>query len=122
MMSVQIARRPFTVSDYARMRETGILAEDDRVELIDGEVRLMSPIGPRHAAIVNRLSTLIRRHIGETAIVSVQNPIQLNDYTEPQPDLAILHARDDYYAHAHPRPDDIILVIEVADTSAAYDR
>jgi len=82
----------------------------------------MSPIGPRHAAIVNRLDTLLRRYIGETAITSVQNPIQLHTYAEPQPDIAILHARDDYYASAHPRPDDVLVVIEVADTSVDYDR
>jgi Uma2 family endonuclease len=121
-MTVQIVRRPFTVSDYARMRETGILKEDDRVELIDGEVRLMSPIGSLHAAIVNRLTALISRQVGDSVIVSVQNPIQLHDYSEPQPDLALLQPRDDFYAHAHPRPDDIALVIEIADTSIEYDR
>jgi Uma2 family endonuclease len=121
-MTVQIARRPFTVTDYARMRETGILREDDRVELIDGEVRLMSPIGPLHAAIVNRLTALISRYLGDTVILSVQNPIQLHDYSEPQPDLTLLQPRDDFYAHAHPRPDDVFLVIEIADTSIEYDR
>ncbi|HEX9374586.1 MAG TPA: Uma2 family endonuclease [Roseiflexaceae bacterium] len=121
-MTVQIARRPFTVTDYARMRETGILKEDDRVELIDGEVRLMSPIGPLHAAIVNRLTALISRHVGDTVILSVQNPIQLHDYSEPQPDLTLLQLRDDFYAQGHPRPDDVLLVIEIADTSIEYDR
>ena len=89
-MTVQIVRYPFTVADYARMRETGILSEDDRVELIDGEVRLISPIGPLHAAIVKRLNTLLSRLLPDTVILSVQDPIQLNDYSEPQPDLAIL--------------------------------
>ena len=121
-MTVQIARRPFSVSDYARMRETGILKEDDRVELIDGEVRLMSPIGPLHAAIVNRLTALINRQVGDSAILSVQNPIQLHDYSEPQLDLTLLQPRDDFYAQAHPRPDDVLLVIEIADTSIEYDR
>ena len=121
-MTVQIARRPFTVTDYARMRETGILREDDRVELIDGEVRLMSPIGPVHAAIVNRLTAFISRYMGDTVILSVQNPIQLHDYSEPQPDLTLLQPREDFYAHAHPRPDDVVLVIEIADTSIEYDR
>jgi Uma2 family endonuclease len=104
------------------MRETGILKEDDRVELIDGEVRLMSPIGPLHAAIVNRLTAFISRQVGDTVLLSVQNPIQLHDYTEPQPDLTLLQPRDDFYAHAHPRPDDVFLVIEIADTSIEYDR
>src|SRR5215510_15609188 len=89
-MAVQILRWQFTVADFARMVETGILAEDDRVELIDGEVRAMSPIGPRHAAIVKRLNALMSRQIADRAILSVQDPIQLTDYTEPQPDLAVL--------------------------------
>ncbi len=121
-MTIQITRRPFTVADYARMRETGILAEDDRVELIEGEVRLMSPIGPVHAAIVKRLNILLSRILPETAILSVQDPIQLNDYSEPQPDLAVLQYRTDFYAHAHPVADDVLLVIEVADTTIDYDR
>jgi len=121
-MTVAILRKQFTVTDYARMRETGILAEDDRVELIAGEVRQMSPIGPFHAAVVKRLNTLLNRALDETMIVSVQDPIQLDDQSEPQPDLAILHYRDDYYAHAHPVADDVLLVIEVADSSADYDR
>lgn len=121
-MTVQITRRPFTVAEYARMRETGILAEDDRVELLDGEVRLMSPIGPLHAAIVKRLNTLLTRVLPDTVILSVQDPIQLNDYSEPQPDLAILQYRADFYAQAHPVADDVLLVIEVSDTTVDYDR
>jgi len=104
------------------MRETGILSEDDRVELIDGEVRVMSPIGPIHAAIVKRLNTLLSRSLHGTAILSVQDPIQLHDYSEPQPDLAILQYRDDFYAQAHPVADDVLLVIEVSDTTVEYDR
>jgi Uma2 family endonuclease len=121
-MTVQIVRHPFTVADYARMRETGILSEDDRVELLDGEVRVMSPIGPIHAAIVKRLNALLNRLLPDTVILSVQDPIQLNDSSEPQPDLAILHYRDDFYAQAHPVADDVLLVIEVADTTVDYDR
>jgi Uma2 family endonuclease len=121
-MTVDIARWQFTVADYSRMREAGILSEDDRVELLDGEVRPMSPIGPFHAAIVNLLVMLLTRHLGDRAIVSVQNPIQLNDYSEPQPDVAILQPRQDFYAAAHPRPDDILIAIEVADSSLEYDR
>jgi len=121
-MTVAILRKHFTVTDYARMRETGILAEDDRVELIAGEVCQMSPIGPVHAALVKRLNTLLSRAIDQTMIVSVQDPIQLDDQSEPQPDLAILHYRDDFSAHAHPVADDVLLVIEVADSSVEYDR
>ncbi len=91
-MSVQIQRWQFTVQDLARMVESGILAEDDRVELIDGEVRQMNPIGSLHAAIVNRLTALLTNRLGDRAIVSVQNPVILNDLTEPQPDIVILRA------------------------------
>jgi Uma2 family endonuclease len=121
-MAVEILRWQFTVTDFARMVETGILAEDDRVELIDGEVRVMSPIGPRHVAIVNRLNTLLTRWVADSAIISVQNPIQLTDYTEPQPDIAVLRPRADFYAHALPLPDDVLVVVEVAETSLEYDR
>lgn len=121
-MTLEIVRRQFTVTDYARMRETGILREDDRVELIAGEVRVMSPIGPLHAAIVKRLNTLLSKRTPETMLVSVQDPIQLSDFTEPQPDLALLQYRADFYAHAHPVADDVLLVIEVSDSSLEYDR
>lgn len=121
-MAVEIGRWQFTVADYAHMREAGILNEDDRVELLDGEVRSISPIGPLHAAIVNLLVVLLTRQLGDRAIVSVQNPIQLNDYSEPQSDIAILQPRDDFYASTHPQPDDVLIVIEVSDSSLDYDR
>jgi len=120
-MAVQVTRWQFSADDYERMVETGILDKDDRVELIDGEVIAMSPIGPPHAGIVNRLNAYLNRQLAGTAIVSVQNPIRLNDYAEPQPDLAILRPKDDFYAHAHPTPADILLLIEVADSSLEYD-
>lgn len=112
----------WSVTDYGRMFETGILSDQDRVELIDGEVRAMSPIGPLHAAIVNRLNRLLTQLLPQSLIVSVQNPVQLSNYTQPQPDLAVLHERADFYAHAHPQSQDIVLLIEVADSSLAYDR
>jgi Uma2 family endonuclease len=121
-MTAAVARRAFTIHDYARMREVGILAEDDRVELLDGEIYLMSPLGPLHIALVNRLNKLLIQQVGDDAIVSVQSAVQLDDYTEPQPDIALLSSRDDFYAHALARPDDILLLIEVADTSLEYDR
>jgi Uma2 family endonuclease len=121
-MTVQILRWQFTVADFARMIEAGIFAEDDRVELIDGEVRAMSPIGPRHAAIVKRLNALMSRQVGDRTILSVQDPIQLTDYTEPQPDLAVLRLREDFYVQAHPVPADVLVVVEVAETSLEYDR
>lgn len=121
-MSHQLARRWFTASEYNRMAEAGILTEDDRVELIEGEIIEMSPIGSRHAACVNRLNMLLSSQSGRDLIVSVQNPILVDDYSEPEPDVAVLRMRDDYYAQALPEASDVLLVIEVADTSVEIDR
>ena len=121
-MSVEIARRAFNVAEYYRMAEAGILHEDDRVELLDGEIVTMSPIGSRHAASVDRLNHLFARAVGGAAIVRVQNPIRLSDFSEPQPDLALLRARDDFYREEHPTPADVLLVVEVAETSTLRDR
>lgn len=121
-MSVQVVRRSFTVEEYHRMAQAGILGEDDRVELIDGEIVKMTPIGSRHAACIMRLNRLFSRQLGQEVLVNVQNPIRLGEYSEPEPDVALLRFRKDFYAQAHPGPEDVVLVIEVADTSAAYDR
>jgi Uma2 family endonuclease len=111
-----------TVSEYERMGESGIFPPDVRVELIEGEIIEMSPIGSRHAACVRLLSTALNQQVVENAIVSIQNPIRLSDFSEPQPDVAILKFRKDYYREGHPGPDDVLLVIEVADTTVHYDR
>src|SRR5437763_15868565 len=99
-MSVQIARRHFNVTDYYRMMEAGILSESDHVELIDGEVVEMSPIGSRHAACVDRLNKFLNKL--NDIIVRVQNPIRLDDFSEPQPDITLLRMRTDYYAQRPP--------------------
>src|SRR3954471_10163269 len=112
-MSVQIARRHFNVAEYYRMMEAGILSESDHVELIDGEVVEMSPIGSRHAACVDRLNKFFNKL--EEVIVRVQNPIRLDDFSEPQPDITLLLLRADFYAQGHPTPSDVLLVVEVAD-------
>jgi Uma2 family endonuclease len=117
-----IARRQFSVAEYHRMRDAGIFAADDRLELLDGEILLMSPIEPLHAAIVRRLNLHLRQALGDHYIISVQDPIHLSDLSEPQPDLAVLTYRADYYSSAHPQPGEIELLIEVADTSLEYDR
>ncbi len=122
MTTPTVTRHRFTVEAYSRMRDAGLLHEDDRVELIDGEIYEMSPVGARHVSLVNRLTALPVHLAGDAAIVSVQNPIRLNDYNEPQPDLAWLRPRDDYYVNALATPDDVLLVIEVADTSPVYDQ
>src|SRR5215211_5706994 len=116
-MSVQIAKRCFTVAQYNRMGEAGILTEDDRVELIEGEIIEMSPIGRRHAACVGRLTNLFSKLLAERAIVWIQNPIVLNDYAEPQPDVALLVRREDFYERSLPAPDDVLLIVEVSDTT-----
>jgi Uma2 family endonuclease len=112
----------FTVDAFRRLAEAGILTEDDRVELVDGELVRMSPIGDRHMAAVNRCNRLFSRTAGERALVSVQNPVDLDPYNEPQPDVALLRPRADDYARGKPGPPDLLLVVEVADTSLAYDR
>jgi Uma2 family endonuclease len=122
-MTVQIARRMFTVDDYYRMAEAGILHEDDRVELIRGEIVEMPPIGAGHASVVRRLQHLLQRKLLEgAATLSVQNPVRLDQSSEPEPDIALLRWRDDYYGDRHPVPEDVLLLIEVADSSVEYDR
>lgn len=104
------------------MAEVGILCEDDRVELLDGEIWQMSPIGAYHAACIDRLNRLLNRQARPDVIVRVQSSIQLDDYTEPQPDLALLRMQPDFYAEALPTAADVLLLIEVADTSLEFDR
>lgn len=121
-MSLQVAKHFFTVEEFERMGEAGIFSEDARLELIEGEIVEMSPIGSRHAACVNFLNRFLNRAVGDIAIVSTQNPIQLDDFTEPQPDVALLRVRDDFYRNSHPKPSDVLLIVEVADTTIDYDR
>ncbi len=104
------------------MAAAGVLRADDRVELIEGEIVEMNPIGSRHAACVGRLTEYLGRLVGREAIVWVQNPVQVNDYSEPLPDVTLLIRRDDFYAQANPQPSDVLLIIEVADSSVEYDR
>lgn len=121
-MTVQLLRRKFTVEQYHKMVESGILTEDERVQLIRGEIIEMSPIGTKHAACVNRLVNLLVQLLGKRIILASQNPVALNENSEPQPDVALLKPRDDFYATAHPQPQDILLLIEVADSTVVYDR
>ncbi len=116
-----VVRRKFTVEEYHRLAKAGILGEDDRVELIDGEILEMSPIGARHAACVDRMNRTFSS-LSDRAIVRVQNPVRLGDLAEPQPDLALLRPQADFYAAGHPGPEDVLLVVEVAETSSDYDR
>ena len=122
MAVVEIHRHRFTVEDFAHMGEAGIFAAADRVELIDGEIREMTPIGPSHAGVADRLAELLIIRLAGSVNVRIQNPIRLGRYTEPQPDLVIARRRTDYYAGRHPEAGDVLLVIEVADSSLLYDR
>jgi Uma2 family endonuclease len=121
-MSVQLARKLFTTTDYHRMIEAGVFTEDDRVELIDGKIIEMFAIGPRHAACVDRLAEFLRDKVRKLAIVRVQNPVQLNEYSELEPDIALLKRRADFYAQDHPTSADVLIAIEVSDTSVEKDR
>ena len=113
-------RRRFTVDEYHRMAEARILHEDDRVELIGGEIVEMSSIDGRHAACVREINRLLSRQVDDELRVDVQSPVRLNEQEEPQPDLAVIRARD--YGDSLPTPEDVLLLIEVADTSLSFDR
>lgn len=112
----------FTVHDYHRMGEAGILSEDDRVELIRGEILCMSPIGGRHAGCIIYLQREFTLQVGDRAAVSVQNPVRLTPHSEPEPDIVLLRPRQDSYRRELPRPEDVLLIVEVADSSLMYDR
>ncbi len=121
-MDAQVLKRRFSVGEFHQMAAAGIFGEGDLVELLAGEVVEMTPIGSRHAACVRRLIARLSAAVGQKAIVDVQNPLWLDEHSEPQPDLTLLQPRPDYYQGSHPGPGDVLLVIEVADTSGEYDR
>lgn len=103
--------------DYHRLGHAGILGEDDRVELLEGQLVDMSPIGPRHALVCDALTELLIHAVAGRAAVRVQNPIALSDNSEPQPDFALVRRPWADYPHDHPTPTDIFLLIEVADSA-----
>jgi Uma2 family endonuclease len=116
-----VPRHRLTIADYHRLGEAGILGEDDRVELLEGQLVDMSPIGPRHALAVDALTELLLPAVAGRAHVRVQNPITLDSGSEPQPDLAVVRRPWSGYPRAHPGPADILLLIEVADSSLELD-
>ena len=120
-MEPAVQRHRFTVEEYARMGDAGIFSEDDRVELIDGDVHEMTPIGPTHAGIVDDLAELLVTRLSGKAKVRIQNPIRLGRHTEPQPDLVVAPLRTGHYTDRHPEGGEVLLVIEVADSSLRYD-
>jgi Uma2 family endonuclease len=120
--SIAVSKRQFTVEEFERLYEAGVLANNERVELIWGEIAQMSPVNIAHSSCVLRLTHLLTRLLNDRGIIGVQNPVQLDAKTLPQPDVAVLRPRPDYYNTAHPGPGDIYLIIEVADSSLDYDR
>ena len=120
-MPVRLKRRLLTVEEYHRMGEVGILQEKG-LELIKGEIIEMSPIGSKHAALVEKLKTQLLIALHGKVNVRVQNPIIIGDFSEPEPDIAVVKFRPDYYAESHPKAEDTFLVIEVADSSLEYDQ
>lgn len=121
-MTLRVTRRRFTATQYDQMAGAGILTEDDRVELIDGEIFEMTPIGRRHAAAVKRLNRALSRTIGDGAQIGIQDPVRLDENNEPQPDVTLLVDRADFYASDHPTPRDVLLLIEVSDATLEFDR
>jgi Uma2 family endonuclease len=121
-VNTQLRRHLFSVAAFHRMAEAGILGEDDRVELIAGEIVEMAPVGVRHAGCVRRLNRLLSSGVGNEAIVDIQNPLRLGQHSEPQPDAMLLRFRPDLYAGSHPGPEDVLLVVEVGETPVENDR
>ena len=115
-------RRRFTVAEYYAMADAGILSENDRVELLDGDVIVMPPIGDWHAASVKFFANTLPPALRGRAMIAVQDPVRLGDDSEPQPDIMLLQWRDDFYRNGHPAPSDVLLLIEVADVSLEFDR
>ncbi len=121
-MAIAYDRHQFTVAEYEKMITTGILDAKARMELLAGEIVYMSPIGSRHAGMVIRLTEALVKQKNDAVFLSVQNPIALPPHSMPQPDVALLRYRADFYSTAHAEPDDVLLVIEVSESSLAYDR
>ncbi len=116
-----VTRHRLSVADYHRMAEAGVLAHDARVELIEGEIIDMAPTGTRHYWAVLRLSRLLHRAVADRAIVAGQSSLRLNDFNEPEPDLVLLDASTEAHDDRLPVGSDALLVVEVSDTSLAYD-
>lgn len=121
-MPVELKKRLLTTEAYHLMIEAGLLTEADRVELLHGEIIDMSPIGPKHSALVRRIDQGLHRIFAGKLLVSVQSPVEIGDRSEPEPDVCLLSPRDDFYESSHPSGADILLLIEVSDTTLEKDR
>lgn len=121
----QVSVRPrhrFTVEDYHCMIEAGILDEDDRAELLGGEVFEKMPMGSKHAGCITRLTQFLPAHLAGQALLRVQLPVTIPDFDEPEPDVLLARPRQDAYSESHPVPTDVLMIIEISDTSLAFDR
>ncbi len=121
-MITEVTKRLITVDKYYKMAEVGILKPSDRVELIHGDIYEMSPIGSKHASVVNRLSKILNELFAGEAIISIKAPVRIDDQNEPEPDISILKYKSDFYASAHPGPADTLVIIEVSDSSIKHDQ
>ena len=121
-MQLLTKKLSFTVSQYHQMAKIGIIKPDDRVELIRGEIIKMSPIGIKHASCVIRLSEMLWSKLEKRVLMSIQNPVQLDNFSQPQPDIMLLKRKADFYNTKHPQSDDVLLLIEVADTTIETDK
>lgn len=124
IVSGGLAVRPkrFRVDEFRRMTEAGILPEESGWEIIDGYLIDKMTVGSRHSGVVKRLIRLLTVVLGEDAIVSVQDPVEIDDYNEPEPDVAVLKIREDFYSNSHPKSDDVLLLIEVSESTLRFDR
>ena len=120
-MNPAIALRQISVQDYHRMAESGILRSDERVELLEGQIIKMAAKGTAHSAAVTRIERLLRNRLGDRVLLRFQDPVRLNDHSEPEPNVAVVHPDPLYYEDHHPTPAEVFLLIEVADTSLKFD-
>jgi Uma2 family endonuclease len=121
-METEVVRKLFTVDEYHRMGEAGVFHPEARLELIEGEIIEMAPVGTRHISCVNRANALFTARLAGKAMVSIQNPVVLSRYTEPQPDIVLAKPREDYYSAKRISSEDTLLVIEVSDSTLRFDR
>jgi Uma2 family endonuclease len=121
-METEVSKWLINVDEYYKMAEVGILKPDDRLELINGEIFKMSPIGSKHAAIVDRLARILNHLLQSEVIIRVQNPLSFDINSEPEPDISILKYKSDDYASGHPVAADVLAIIEVAGSSIRFDK
>ena len=121
-MAIQLEQRLITVDEYHKMAEAGILKAEDKVELLNGQIIKMSPIGSKHAACVEKINELLKPLLSGKAMVRSQNPVRMGELSEPEPDIAVVKNKANYYADGHPAAADVFLIIEVADSSLEKDR